>query len=127
MTEQIHHRPARIDVDPHADPGEISDPMVMFTYKIATHLAEQVGQPLDAVGFWRFSHSAPAVLDGWTRHEITVAEHTVVITSSPDGMNIPQYRVTVDDQEAPYRFTLDRPLAELLAEAAHRAITGQSA
>jgi hypothetical protein len=45
-----------------------------------------------------------------------------VLAGVPDNEGIPQYRLTVDDQDAPYRYTLDRPLVEILADAAYQAI-----
>ena len=125
MNTQTHHWPDRIDVGP--DAATINDPMALFTRQVADHLARRTGQPLAAVGFWRFAPTAPSALDGWTRHEITIDGHTVVITGTLDEWKLTQYRVTVDDHDAPYRYTLDRPLTEVLAEAAHQAITTPAA
>jgi hypothetical protein len=127
VTEQgvTHHHPERFTVGPEATDND--DPMVTFTRRIADRLADKLAHDLDAVSFRRFPATAPAALDGWTRHEITIGEHEVIITGTPDDFGLPEYRVTVDDQDAPYQYTLDRPITELLADAAHQAITGQRA
>jgi hypothetical protein len=125
VTEQAptHHSPQQIKVGP--DAATSNDPMAVFTRRIADRLAGKLALPLDSVCFWRFPASAPNVLDGWTRHEITIGGHEVIITSTIDDLSLPEHRVSVDGQAAPYQYTLDRPITDILADAAHRAIVAQ--
>jgi hypothetical protein len=125
MTEQAvtHHRPQRVTVGPEAATSD--DPCAVFTRRIADRLSCLLVRPLETVCYRSFPATAPAELDGWTRHEITIDGHEVIITGTLDQFGLSEYRISVDDQTVPWHYTLNRTITDVLADAAHQAITSQ--
>lgn len=118
-----HHRPVAMAVPAQPLCGE--HPMLTLTRDIARRLAAHLGLPVPReVTLYQFRHDAPAELRGWRRHEVRIAGRTVAFIGIQDPRlrDMPDYRIEVDREPVSCQFTPSRPLAQVLADAAHDAI-----
>jgi hypothetical protein len=118
--------PLAIDISAEPQPGDLTP--ATFTRTVGQRLGQMLGAKPDMMTLLLTAPTVP-VTARRTKHRIAVGGSVVVIKGSPDPflLSWPTYEVEVDGRPAPYEFTWDRPIVDLLAEAAHRVISEQEA